>query len=321
MVEDGGNASHWQTFFDIEAPLLRERPLFVSIGNHELFEDAAGASFSRYFGFTGDADAGTLAHLFGTLRWGSARLFFLNAFHDWRSGDERDWLERTLARADTEAGLVWRIAVVHHGPWSAGPHGPNAKIVAAGLVDLLAAHKLDLVLSGHDHIYERGEASVGSGGKPGTSMKYVVSGGGGAPLYRVVQPLGSTRKAEASLHFVEAHVTADAIRINAKRVDGSLLEQCGFKKGASWDCDTPAPAAAAVPAPSPATPSSPASPPATGSSACACGTAGTRGSALVSALGVLACLIWLARHRYSRRRCDPASFCSGACGTDGSSRR
>ena len=32
-------------------------------------------------------------------------------------------------RRTARPGLVWRIAVVHHGPWSSGPHGGNAKLL------------------------------------------------------------------------------------------------------------------------------------------------------------------------------------------------
>ncbi|HTB78463.1 MAG TPA: FN3 domain-containing metallophosphoesterase family protein, partial [Polyangiaceae bacterium] len=40
MVQDGASAANWQTFFDIEKPLLHERALFAAIGNHELYDDA-----------------------------------------------------------------------------------------------------------------------------------------------------------------------------------------------------------------------------------------------------------------------------------------
>ena len=103
LVEDGGRAFDWQTFFDIEAPLLRDRALFVSIGNHELHDDRAGANFAKYFGF---AAAGEAPRPYGTARVGSTRLFFLNAMHDWSAGEEREWLEQELTRADAEAALA-----------------------------------------------------------------------------------------------------------------------------------------------------------------------------------------------------------------------
>lgn len=225
MVEDGSSPADWQSFFDVEAPLLRDRPLFVSIGNHELKDDSAGANFARYVGWLDDAG---VALPFGTVRLGRVRFFFLSGTHDWTAGADRDWLERALTLADTEAGLGWRVAVVHHGPWSVGPHGPNALLVAAGVPRLLAAHNVDLILSGHDHIYERGEAG---------RLKYMISGGGGAPLYPIEGTDPTERRAESAYHFVAITVTADAVRTVATRADGTVIERCGFLKGSPWDCE------------------------------------------------------------------------------------
>jgi MYXO-CTERM domain-containing protein len=244
MVEDGGNAQDWQTFFDIEAPLLRDRPIFMAIGNHELYDDAAGANFARYFAFVDEQRA---PRLYGTARLSNVRLFFLNAMHDWDSGEERAWLERELTKADTENGVGWRIAVLHHSPWSAGPHGPNPKLVDGHVPELLAAHKVDLVLAGHDHIYERGEAGP---------LKYVISGGGGAPLNRVDALAATTRKAESTYHFIELKTGFDGIQLLVKRIDGTELDRCTLRKGGPWDC--PAPAAAAPPTPPRAVPPTPA---------------------------------------------------------------
>jgi hypothetical protein len=228
MVEKGDSREDWQSFFDIEARLVRERPLFVAIGNHELYDDRAGANFARYFGFPGPASS---QQPYGTVRLSNVRFFFLNAVHDWASGEERTWLERELSHADAEPGLVWRIAVMHQGPWSGGPHGGNAMFVRARGPELLEAHHIDLLFAGHDHIYERGE---GNGG-----LKYVISGGGGAPLYTVSRA-ASTRKAEAVYHFVEVDTrtsSREEIHLVARRLDGTVLDECGFKKGGPWDCD------------------------------------------------------------------------------------
>jgi MYXO-CTERM domain-containing protein len=225
MVADGGSAENWQTFFDIERPILRDRPLLAAIGNHELYDDAAGANFGRYFGFS---ETNGPPRPYGTARFGNIRFFFLNGMHGYGSGEERLWLEHQLAAADGEAGVVWRFVVVHHSPWSAGPHGPNAQLVDARVPELLAAHKVDLLFAGHAHLYERGDAVL---------TKYIVSGGGGAPVYRNFQATSTTRRIEAVHHFVEVTTSADAVRIVARRSDGSILDRCGFAKGSPWDCD------------------------------------------------------------------------------------
>jgi len=226
MVAYGGSAEEWQRFFDIERPLLADRPLFAAIGNHELVDDAAGAAFARFFGVV-DADAGHApVRPYSTARVGNVRLFLLNTMQEWQGSEERAWLDRELARSDAEGDGVWRIAVMHHGPWSAGPHGPNTRLVEAHFPELLSLHKIDLLLAGHDHDYERGQAL----------LKYIVSGGGGAPLYPP-QPTATTRKAEAAHHFVTVSAGSRELHIVAMRADGSVIERCGFTKGGPWDCD------------------------------------------------------------------------------------
>jgi 3',5'-cyclic AMP phosphodiesterase CpdA len=239
LVEEGGRRAQWKQFFEIEGPLLRNHALFAAIGNHELYHDDAGENYEGYFGFeTADyssrpsGPSGPSAHPYGTVAFGNVRFFFIDAMHDWDSGAERAWLERELAQTDDEADRPWRIAVMHHSPWSSGKHGPNTKLVGAHIPELLAVHKVDLVLAGHDHMYERGDAGL---------MKYIVTGGGGAPLYQPESRLPTARKLEASYHFVEISTDADALRVVAHRTDGTVIDRCGFGKGRSWDCDSPVP--------------------------------------------------------------------------------
>jgi len=244
LVEAGGSAEDWQSFFDVNGTLLRSRPIFSAFGNHESVHDPSGATFLRYLGFR---DASGTARPYGTVRLGNVRLFFLNAEHDWAAGDERSWLEQELGRSDAEAGVLWRFVVVHDGPWSAGPHGSSRRLVEGHVPDLLAAHKIDLLFSGHDHTYQRGDAGA---------IKYIVSGGAGSPLYAITRTLPTTRKALSAYHFVEVRTSGDEVRIVARRPDGAEIDRCGFRKGASWDCDTPRAAPAdAVPSATPPAPS------------------------------------------------------------------
>src|SRR5579859_962605 len=80
LVEDGASADDWRSFFDTETPLLRNRPIFVSIGNHELYDDWAGANFARFFGLSGETGGATP---YGSVRIAGVRFFFLNGMHDW----------------------------------------------------------------------------------------------------------------------------------------------------------------------------------------------------------------------------------------------
>ena len=287
FVENGASAAQWQNFFEIEAPLLGTRCLFSCVGNHEL-TDGAGIEYARFFGPTdlppgsdqlragepprsskGSAPAATRPeHLAGTFRWGNARFFLINGMVSYKGTVDRTWLEKALADADGEKNLKWRIVVVHHGPWSSGPHGNNARLHDAGIIPLLAKHKVDLVLSGHDHIYERGWSD---------GLAYVVSGGGGAPVYKIKSRLPQARKAESVRHFVDVSVSASAMQLVAMRLDGSTIERCGLSKSTvGWDCDGPPTSVASSEGSSPAmsgapNPGTSAPPPA---SRCACDAVG-----------------------------------------------
>lgn len=79
------------------------------------------------------------------------------------------WLRRTLARRTK----LRRIVSVHHAPYTCGGHrGSDA--VQRRWVPLFERYGVELVLSGHDHNYQRFQKQ---------GVTYVVHGGGGAGLY------------------------------------------------------------------------------------------------------------------------------------------
>lgn len=228
FVENGGSLPQWQTFFDIEAPLLNSRCLVSAVGNHELV-DGSGVNYVKFFGPPSANRTSKPEHLDHTFRWGNTRFFLLNGIAHFKPNSvERMWLEKVLADSDAEKGITWRVIVVHHGPWSSGPHGGNPRLHETGTLALFKQHKIDLVLSGHDHVYERG---LGNG------LPFVVTGGGGAPLYRLRARIPESRKSEAVHHFVEVEASARTLQLTSIRVDGSRIERCALaKEAAGWFC-------------------------------------------------------------------------------------
>ncbi len=227
MVHTGSNEAEWQTFFGIERTLLRDRCVFASVGNHELkgVDSKDTPLFLRYFAQS-SVSGEERTSLYGSVRWSNTRFFFLNAMDTW-TGEDRRWLEQELLKADDESGLVHRIAVLHHGPFSSGKHGGNLKISTTGALGLLDRHGVNLILSGHDHTYERGA---------GQGMKYIVSGGAGAPLYarKSVQP--ETLAFASVHHFVSVLVDGESITTAVHLAGGGILESCSFKGKEAWQC-------------------------------------------------------------------------------------
>ena len=235
--------------------------------------DPAGqVNFLQYFAST-ETDGHERPHLYGSFRWSNTRFFLLNAMDTW-TGDEREWLRAELSAAINEPGLVHRIAVLHHGPFSSGRHGGNPRLASNGIVELLRDAKVDLVLAGHDHVYERGE---------GQGLKYVISGGAGAPLYTRDNRAPETLYFESVHHYLEVAVDGEKVSVVARRASGSVIETCSYAGAAPWSCAAGEgkPGAPSKEAPS----SSPA--PQSAASSCACGFAGSAANG-AAFLGVVA---------------------------------
>jgi len=219
FVEVGGRAQDWQIYFDIAGPLLRRMPLYPSLGNHELYGPGGLRRYHRYF-------APHRRRAWDAHTWGPVRIVALDS-NDEDLAEQADWLEAELERTAADPAIRFVVALVHHGPVSSGRHGGLDAFDAAGITDLLREHA-DLVFSGHDHMYERGDAD---------GLKYVVTGGGGAPLYTRNRRLSSQRAFEPVHHYVRVEVHGERMQVRAVRIDGTVIETCGFEGRSPWECE------------------------------------------------------------------------------------
>lgn len=124
---------------------------------------------------------------------------------------QRAFLERTLTAAEEPV----RIAVIHQPPYTAGLHRPDTTTQRV-LVPLFRTHGVSLVLSGHNHSYER----IVNGG-----VTYIVSGGGGAQVYPCVRMPAGLATCTPEHHFLEVDASREAIGVRAVRRDGSIIER------------------------------------------------------------------------------------------------
>lgn len=93
---------------------------------------------------------------------------------------QRAWLEDALQRSSDD----WRICYFHHPLYSdGGRHGSDVALRVA-VEPLLVKHNVNVVFSGHDHIYERL--------KPQKGITYFVSGSGGELRKGDVHPSSMT---------------------------------------------------------------------------------------------------------------------------------
>lgn len=174
--------------------LGRTRP---APGNHDYQTPGAAGYFSYFGAAAGDPDRGYYSYELGPA-WHAVAL---NS-NCWavggcgRGSPQARWLEEDLAAAgDRHVVAYW-----HHPPFSSGQHGGSD--ATAALVRILYEHGAEIVLTAHDHTYER-FAPMDPAGRPDPrGIRHFVVGTGGRSLYSFGQALPTTEARANSTYGV-----------------------------------------------------------------------------------------------------------------------
>lgn len=222
MVLRGGDEGDWQRFFAITAPLLAQVPYLPVVGNHDLGWGGAKRPDATFALPSGPPDRPPGAYWYSR-DVADVHLVFLDS-NAYDRSEQLGWLERDLAAARAR-GVRAILAFTHDGPYSRGYHRGNLD-ARTRYVPVLARHGVDLVLAGHDHLYQRGEID---------GVRYVVSGGGGASLYAISCGVPGKRRCKVAdgmqaiareHHFLVITISPASLEVCPRRPDGRLLERC-----------------------------------------------------------------------------------------------
>lgn len=227
MVEYGDTLAQWHEALATLGPAIRNAPLLPVLGNHELLGDS-GTGLAIWRKYVRVAPGGPAGETSYAVRYGPLLIVVMDVFVEWTQGSaNRQWLEQTLREGRATPGVRQIMVAMHHGALSSGYHGENEMLRDTGVVDVWRRGGVSLVFSGHDHDYERGEER---------GLKYVVTGGGGAPLFPVNRRQPYELAWASSQHYVVVEVSGDRVDVIAKRADGTVLDRCGFTGSGSWRC-------------------------------------------------------------------------------------
>jgi len=223
MVLRGTDEADWQRFYAITQPLLAQVPYVPTIGNHDLGWLGARGNPDEAFALPEGPRGRPAGTYWYSLDLADVHLVVLDS-NAYELAEQIAWLEQDLAAARARKVRAI-IALTHDGPYSRGYHRGNID-ARTRYVPILARHHVDLLLAGHDHIYQRGVAG---------GIRYVVTGGGGASLYAFTCGVPGKRRCAVddgmqalarAHHFVVLTITKTAIELCARQPDGRLLEAC-----------------------------------------------------------------------------------------------
>ena len=152
---------------------------FPTIGNHDC--EKQGAPYFAYFG----ANAGPRGPGYYSFDLGAWHIVSLNSQIAAGPGSAQiAWL-----KADLAGDPPCTLAMWHTPLFSSGPHGPVEQMVRA--CKALLAARADVVLNGHEHVYER-FAPQDADGNPTRTASASSSSAPGAAIYNFETPAANS---------------------------------------------------------------------------------------------------------------------------------
>jgi phosphatidylserine/phosphatidylglycerophosphate/cardiolipin synthase-like enzyme len=219
-------------FFTQYKNWLRARPVFPVNGNHDSRADNGnGAPYLGLFVLPENGATATYpdhAERYYSFDYGPIHIVALDtefAFLDpGRQASQLAWLEADLAATPQP----WKIALFHRPPYSAGGEHGSQLDVRAALTPIFERYGVQLAIGGHEHDYER-TVPLRAGSPDPTGVTYLVTGGGGAPLY----PSGTgtwTAASASRFHYMRGMVTACTLQVSAVGDDGIVFDSVSIAR-------------------------------------------------------------------------------------------
>ncbi|MGE5293462.1 MAG: metallophosphoesterase [Solirubrobacterales bacterium] len=218
LVSVGRDLDVWQTeFFEPAAELLANIPVIALPGNHAYFGSEA-LWFYYYF------DRPVMQSWFA-LTYDAVRFVGIDTSAPFAADSpQHEWL---LHEFDSPAyrDATWHVIILHEPPFTATTgHGDN---IAArdSLVPLFEQYGVDVVFGGHSHAYERYFHR---------GVCYIVTGGGGGPLYALLPDTTvPIRQFGLSTHHhcaVDVNPVAGSLTITAVDAAGQIFDLMKLRK-------------------------------------------------------------------------------------------
>ncbi len=214
-------------YFEPYAALLRRMVVWPTIGNHDVGLDPLGGPYLDAFHLPTNNPAGT--ELYYSFDYGDAHFVCLDTHV---SGHAAGSAQLQWAAADLAAtSAKWKVVFFHVPPYSGGSHLDDPG-VRDGILPVLEAAGVDVVFSGHSHVYERtyllrsnaivqNDRSHYVKNIPGAGTLYVVSGTAGqtGPLANPSHPLMAFQAGNV--------IGASVVDVSGNTLHGYFLQQDG----------------------------------------------------------------------------------------------
>jgi predicted phosphodiesterase len=187
---------------------------YAALGNHDdtnqIFYKPFNMGGERYYTFSPPADPLTRLE-------SSVRFFALDSTY--LTLEQIRWFDKEV----TESRSEWKIAFLHHPVYTSGRYGMAARGIRLALESTFVNGGIDVVFSGHEHIYARSELQRG--------ILYFVSGGAGSLRAGDARPVPQiARSYDQDYHFMLAEIADEGFFFQAINRKGETVDAGALRR-------------------------------------------------------------------------------------------
>lgn len=224
LVGNGSDAEEWRSLLGILSSFAATRPAYLVAGNHDYdgyYSDLMSINYHR-LAAPSDKEFFSWTH-------GNCAFIAIDPNRQFPIGfstEQREWFHQTIA-SKAWKNAQWRFVVLHQPPYSQGWAGYEGDSVVRHLLEpVIESAKIDFVISGHTHDYERYSRQYGN-----QLVTYLIVGGGGGSL----EPPESSSTPEMDTvikvhHMGRFRINGSSAQWEVRDVNNNLIDKKNITK-------------------------------------------------------------------------------------------
>lgn len=210
FVELAAAGDQWDSFLGTYQPFTKHIPFMTALGNHEKNHSI----YYNTFALPGKGE-------YYSFNYGCAHIVVLHTF--WEGCNFENYTEQVnwmITDLENHVDYEWKIVMMHRPPFSSFQryHEGWYDMINESLVPIFEQYNIDLVITGHEHAYERLFKN---------NVTYIVSGGAGSWLYQINPAyfIDESVYIEATHNFLFLSVYDNQLDMRGIRPDYTLVDQ------------------------------------------------------------------------------------------------